>query len=350
MINTKIKRDDLLDIAKGIGIMLVVLGHTLQRFYTDFDHNIVFRMIYSFHMPLFFFISGAVLCIKNDFTQRPYQANQLHFTQTQLFINRCKKSFLHLMVPFLVWTIILFFTGKIYEQVGFFGWILMVIKSADFSLWFLIAIFHCLFFFYTSQYLFSVLRFDISPKFSRLTSQHKQILFLVTSLLFFVVAAKLLPNWLGVSFFKHYYPYIIFGGMWQVYFRHISPKLSSILALLIFCLLAPYWYRIEPNPMSATFSGFIFPTYSEVLYKLTVALSGTLTTLTLASLIQNAKFGGLKKTFTYCGTMSLGIYAFHSHFLGIKPYFIAPLLISMVICFYLVRLPYIRALLLGLQK
>ena len=64
MINTIHKRDDLLDIAKDIGIMLVVLGHTLQGFYTDFDNNLAFRLIYSFHMPLFFFISGAVLSLK----------------------------------------------------------------------------------------------------------------------------------------------------------------------------------------------------------------------------------------------------------------------------------------------
>lgn len=45
------KRIEYLDYAKGIGIILVVLGHILIK------GNIKIY-IYSFHMPLFFIISG----------------------------------------------------------------------------------------------------------------------------------------------------------------------------------------------------------------------------------------------------------------------------------------------------
>lgn len=41
------------DNLKGFLILLVVLGHCIQNTKIDFDHNIVFRYIYSFHMPLF---------------------------------------------------------------------------------------------------------------------------------------------------------------------------------------------------------------------------------------------------------------------------------------------------------
>ena len=41
------------DICKGYGILLVVLGHTLRT-----DLSLVY--IYGFHMPLFFFLSGIV--------------------------------------------------------------------------------------------------------------------------------------------------------------------------------------------------------------------------------------------------------------------------------------------------
>lgn len=48
-----------LDIAKGLGIILVVLGHIIPE-------NIWARsIIYSFHMPLFFLISGFFPA-KND--------------------------------------------------------------------------------------------------------------------------------------------------------------------------------------------------------------------------------------------------------------------------------------------
>lgn len=44
-----------IDIAKGIGIILVVFGHV--NFVSEIDYNII-RIIYMFHMPLFFFLSG----------------------------------------------------------------------------------------------------------------------------------------------------------------------------------------------------------------------------------------------------------------------------------------------------
>lgn len=48
--NQSIKcRDTVVDVAKGIGILLVILGHL---------KNPIMDFIYAFHMPLFFFISG----------------------------------------------------------------------------------------------------------------------------------------------------------------------------------------------------------------------------------------------------------------------------------------------------
>lgn len=46
-------RKDYLDILRGIGIFYVILGHIVHISY-------VFQYIYSFHMPLFFFISGML--------------------------------------------------------------------------------------------------------------------------------------------------------------------------------------------------------------------------------------------------------------------------------------------------
>lgn len=49
------KRIDYLDTAKGIAILLVVAGHTLSNFIPG---TMIGRWIYSFHMPLFFILSG----------------------------------------------------------------------------------------------------------------------------------------------------------------------------------------------------------------------------------------------------------------------------------------------------
>jgi polysaccharide biosynthesis protein PslL len=50
-------RNNTIDIAKGLGIILVVIGHSQFLF----RNPELFRIIFSFHMPLFFFLSGIFL-------------------------------------------------------------------------------------------------------------------------------------------------------------------------------------------------------------------------------------------------------------------------------------------------
>lgn len=46
------------DAIRGVLILTVVLGHALQH--GDYEHNICWTVIYSFHMAAFFAISGFV--------------------------------------------------------------------------------------------------------------------------------------------------------------------------------------------------------------------------------------------------------------------------------------------------
>lgn len=57
------KRIEFIDIARGIGILLVVLGHNDFGYISPFAHQV----IYSFHMPLFFFLSGYFLNVTVGF-------------------------------------------------------------------------------------------------------------------------------------------------------------------------------------------------------------------------------------------------------------------------------------------
>ena len=50
------RRLDWADVAKGIGIILVIAGHSIRDGGALFE--IIFKLIYAFHMPLFFSISG----------------------------------------------------------------------------------------------------------------------------------------------------------------------------------------------------------------------------------------------------------------------------------------------------
>lgn len=72
-----------IDMARGIGIFAVVLGHLLR------DGGKLNYWLYSFHVPLFFFISGAVFSTRN-----------------KSFRQFVKKLVKNIMVPYVVFSII----------------------------------------------------------------------------------------------------------------------------------------------------------------------------------------------------------------------------------------------------
>lgn len=92
MNKTSNRRLDYIDEIRGIAIILVVIGHAIQVLYAPgvFDENMLFKIIYSFHMPLFMCISGYV----SGYHQQPLSAKSLCL--------RLKS----LMVPFMVWAFI----------------------------------------------------------------------------------------------------------------------------------------------------------------------------------------------------------------------------------------------------
>jgi fucose 4-O-acetylase-like acetyltransferase len=348
MPETQCNRDDLLDITKGIGIMLVILGHIIQGNYINFDQNIFFRIIYSFHMPLFFFISGAVLNAKYV-ASTPNRSKAFIGISTKVLLKNCKKSFFRLMIPFFTWSVILFFTGKRYLQMNVMEWGIMIVNSIGYSLWFLPAIFYCLVFFYISQYFatYSLLKCSY---FNKLDFNYKQIIFLISSLAFSALASKIIPNWFGIAYFKQYYQYFIIGIVWYAYFRNISTLWTKLTSALVFFALVPFWYRVESSTISEFFPEIIKQNHADSAYKVIVALAGISVVLGISEIIKRTATHRIKTFFVYCGTMSLGIYAFQFHFLGVKPYFIAPLLISLICCLIINRVPVARVALLGADK
>lgn len=80
-------RDVTIDTLKGVSIILVVLGHVIQYIYApnNYDDNWIFKVIYSFHMPLFFFVSGYLTGYKD--------------TTIDWLIHRGAR----LVIPFVIW-------------------------------------------------------------------------------------------------------------------------------------------------------------------------------------------------------------------------------------------------------
>jgi fucose 4-O-acetylase-like acetyltransferase len=87
----KTRREDI-DILKGIGIILVLIGHSFQ-------HGLHFNIIYSFHMPLFFIVAG-------------------YFFKKKPVIDLLKKDFARLLVPYYFIIILTILLSVVYDYIG----------------------------------------------------------------------------------------------------------------------------------------------------------------------------------------------------------------------------------------
>lgn len=87
------KRIKFIDISRAIGILLVVFGHCIIPNIRESNQilNSIYKIIYLFHMPLFFFISGYI-----------FENNINKYMDKKDFI---KNKFRKLMIPYFVYSI-----------------------------------------------------------------------------------------------------------------------------------------------------------------------------------------------------------------------------------------------------
>lgn len=99
------KRLPYLDYAKGIGIFLVVYAHAIGYLTeASVPESVLCRFIYSFHMPLFFMISGIGLF---------YKFSRVNRIDTGAEIRRITKR---LMIPYAFWCVV-YIVLKVFQSV-----------------------------------------------------------------------------------------------------------------------------------------------------------------------------------------------------------------------------------------
>jgi fucose 4-O-acetylase-like acetyltransferase len=133
------KRSDLVDLVKGLAIILVVYSHTAQGtahrgWWTGSGMAFSRNFIYSFHMPAFFFVSG--LFVLGSISRRGASNYTLEKLKTILY-------------PYLLFAVITAVLGPLTRpfQVTYspFHWRAFLLNVADGSVsWFLFTLFFCL--------------------------------------------------------------------------------------------------------------------------------------------------------------------------------------------------------------
>lgn len=129
-------RDNSFDVLKGILILLVVFGHALySQFVDDSWQHPLFDGIYTFHMPLFVFVSGYFF-----------------YSCTRRSLRDMVAKIKRLMLPWLVWSLILVVAMFVIQKDAFFNLPIGRKGSILFqemqTYWYLICVFFLTLFYY----------------------------------------------------------------------------------------------------------------------------------------------------------------------------------------------------------
>lgn len=128
------KENKLVSFLQVWGIILVVLGHSFEAYYSVHRHNFIARdWIYTFHMPLFVFISGYLFLYSIQISNRSLEEMPL-WGRKGFFMKKVER----LLLPYLVISTITFFPKTFLSKYAMRGvelswesWIDMLIYPWD---------------------------------------------------------------------------------------------------------------------------------------------------------------------------------------------------------------------------
>ena len=277
----KLKRNINIDIIKTIAIILVVFGHAIQygcgqNFISNSlqFNNMLFKVIYSFHMPLFMIISGYLF---NKSVQK-YDFDVLIL-----------KKFKELFIPIVSFSVIEIFIKLIIVGPQSIVDILSIIIK---PLWFLWAVF-----------IISLIMTFINKKLNDS--------FIIICLLFIITF--FLPSFLDLHLIGFMYPYFVIGYFVNKYSKKMNIRFNTVIYLLlllvcltIYVILFKYY----------NYNSFIYTTGMSILhnfnqffidiYRFIIGLIGS------SIIIFGVKLLNIKSTNNLVVTIStntLGIYA-----------------------------------------
>ena len=326
------QRIEYLDALKGFAIFLVIWGHCIQYLKKDIDvfQNTVFEFIYSFHMPLFFVISGF-------FFLSSLKLNLKDFLS---------KKFLQLLLPCLVWAII--YVGIQLTKDVILGktidsnvYLMKIINPLNWPFWFLKELF--------LSYILAYLSYRIFKK-------DWIVLLLITVLLLFAPFASLYYQ-------RFLWPFFILGIYIKKNYSWIEKNSAKILSvsIIVFAILLYFWkgeYTIYKAGFPPVFDirtetiNFNFNDILIVLNRWLIGIVGSFSFFLLFKTIykKNRLFSLLEKI----GKLTLGIYIIQVFILEkelsriVNFYFIneqlfnwivapAMALLILIVCYYIVK-------------
>lgn len=286
----KVIRLSWIDIAKGIAIILVVVGHFIQSYGKDLDF--LLRLIYSFHMPVFFVISG------------------LTFNWNSKALIFIKKKVKALLFPYILFVIITFvynviaalLKGQLSEELeilnkSIFQTVFVTSDSYFINLWFLPCLFLALVFLYI---IFHCIKNDIMRGIVCGIIAIASIRIHRMCVGYFPMCCDIS----GVALLWIYFGYII--HKFKIYKR--LEKLYSILFPALILIFLNYLSSILYPDVTDSYRQLLF---SNVIISLITGISGTVLIFSVSITIKRNKW------IEYIGRNSNLIYGVHFLLLGV---------------------------------
>lgn len=257
-----------LDNLKGFLIICVILGHAIQFSNPSFDNVPLFRFIYSFHMPLFMWVSGFVN----------------YRTETNLSV--LKRRAIQLALPFAAWV-----TFHCMVTMNLYFWV-DVVYNPTISVWFI-------------WDLFLIICFTTIINYWCEKNHNSSLL--ITSIAFVVMQIGIKAchtEFLGISHTLDMGLFYIMGyymKKYEVFNKYVSVKFGGAIFVL-FLLGCLFWQRKQPPTFYPEGGKIVM-----LLYKMLIAALACISIPVVFKtfLNKNTKF------FTYLGQQTLGIYVIH---------------------------------------
>lgn len=288
------QRNIYLDIVKGIAVCLVVFGHCIQfgsgSKYLEtgaFFENMIFRVIYSFHMPVFMMISGYLF----SYSIRKYSFSEL-----------IKNRIMHLLVPIFLWGMIDYFVKNMNRMVGIS--LPGLIHNILFSLWFLWAIWYC-----------SIVIIVVNKWFNDST-----LIYLSGWVLTFVV-----PDTYNLYLYKYMYPFFIVSYLAGKKYYSVKQTVTlktiskiTIVSFLVWLLLFQFFHYeayIYTSGYNIVEQGFSIKQLGIDIYRMMIGFAGGISFLGILYItyVKIPFFKIAVKILAYLGRTAFGIYVISSY-------------------------------------
>lgn len=270
-----------IDILKGLGIILVILGHLR----VSYD---VLNYIYLFHMPLFFFISGYLMNVKK-------------YDSLYQLIKKKSKT---LLIPYLTLSVVSIIVYSIIGEsdIDISQAFQSLIEGKrneiyyNVPLWFLTGLF-------VVEVVYYILKKNV---------RNDVILLILIIIINFIAVVYLNvienPNWIwSIDTAFYYLLYYQLGNLFKIYIKDIRWSLNKILmgAVLLICVSFNIILLISPDQIQFVYSYIHAKKEFLFIWLIICAISGIVTYIALSMFIKNSN------TLEYIGKNSLIIFALH---------------------------------------